>query len=70
MLCLAAAVAVVGFFAHKPGGQLGVIFAVCCLLYLITPAPAATVTSTKVPRNSMMSQIRKGRCRRVSFRTG
>ena len=37
VLGLAAVVAVVSLFAHKPGGQLGVIFTVCCLLYLITP---------------------------------
>ena len=37
VLCLAAVVAVVGFFAHNPGGELGVIFIVCCLLYLIAP---------------------------------
>ena len=37
VLCLAAVVAVVSFFVHKPGGQLGVIFTVCCLLYLIAP---------------------------------
>jgi hypothetical protein len=37
VLCLAAVVAAVSFFAHSPGGQLGGIFAVCCLLYLIAP---------------------------------
>jgi Ion channel len=37
VLCLAAVVVVVSFFAHKPGDQLGGIFAVCCLLYLIAP---------------------------------
>ena len=37
VLCLAAVVAVVSLFAHKPGGQLGGIFTVCCLLYLIAP---------------------------------
>jgi hypothetical protein len=37
VLCLAAAAAVVGIFAHQPGGQLGWIFSVCCLLYLIAP---------------------------------
>ena len=37
VLCLAAAVAVVSFFAHKPGSELGVIFTACCLLYLIAP---------------------------------
>jgi hypothetical protein len=37
VLCLAAVVAVVSLFAHKPGDQLGVIFTVCCLLYLIAP---------------------------------
>ena len=36
-LCLAAVVAVVSIFVHNPGGQLGGIFAVCCLLYLIAP---------------------------------
>jgi Ion channel len=37
VLCLAAVVAVLSFFVHKPGDQLGGIFAVCCLLYLIAP---------------------------------
>jgi len=37
VLCLAAAVAVASFFVTKPGAQLGGIFAVCCLLYLIAP---------------------------------
>jgi hypothetical protein len=37
VLCLAAVVAVVSFFVHNPGGQLGGIFTVCCLLYLIAP---------------------------------
>ena len=37
VLCLAAVVAVVSVFAHKPGDQLGGIFTVCCLLYLIAP---------------------------------
>ena len=37
VLCLAGVIAVVSFFVHKPGGQLGGIFAVSCLLYLIAP---------------------------------
>ena len=37
VLCLAAVVAVVSYFVHKPGEQLGGIFTVCCLLYLIAP---------------------------------
>jgi len=37
VLVLAAGVAVGSLFAHQPGDQLGVIFAVCCLLYLIAP---------------------------------
>ena len=37
VLCLAAVLAVVSFFVHKPGDQLGGIFTVCCLLYLIAP---------------------------------
>lgn len=37
VLCLAGIVAVASFFAHKPGDQLGGIFAVSCLLYLIAP---------------------------------
>jgi hypothetical protein len=37
VLCLAAVVAVVSFFVHKPGWELGGIFTVCCLLYLIAP---------------------------------
>jgi hypothetical protein len=36
-LCLAAVVAVMSFLAHQPGDQLGGIFTVCCLLYLIAP---------------------------------
>jgi hypothetical protein len=37
VLCLAGAVAIVSFFAHNPGNELGGVFAVCCLLYLIAP---------------------------------
>jgi hypothetical protein len=37
VLCLAAVAAVVSYFVHNPGDQLGGIFAVCCLLYLIAP---------------------------------
>jgi hypothetical protein len=37
VLCLAAVVAVVSFFAHGQGTQLGVVFSVSCLLYLIAP---------------------------------
>jgi type III secretory pathway component EscU len=37
VLCLAGVVAVASFFAHGPGGQLGAVFAVSCLLYLIAP---------------------------------
>ena len=37
VLVLAAIVAVVSFFVNNPGDQLGVISAVCCLLYLIAP---------------------------------
>ena len=37
VLCLAAIVTVASFFVHKPGDQLGGIFTVCCLLYLIAP---------------------------------
>jgi hypothetical protein len=37
VLCLAAVVAVVSFFVHNPGGQLGGIFTICGLLYLIAP---------------------------------
>jgi ion channel len=37
VLGLAAAAVVVSVFAHKPGDQLGGIFTVCCLLYLIAP---------------------------------
>jgi hypothetical protein len=35
VLCLAAVVAVVSWFAHQPGNHLGGIFAAWCLLYLI-----------------------------------
>ena len=37
VLCLAAVAVVVSVFLHKPGDQLGGIFTVCCLLYLIAP---------------------------------
>ena len=37
VLCLAAVVAVGSFFVHQRGAQLGGIFAVCCLLYLLAP---------------------------------
>jgi hypothetical protein len=37
VLGLAAVVAVLSFFVHNPGEQLGGIFTVCCLLYLIAP---------------------------------
>ena len=37
VLCLAAVGVVVSLFAHKPGDQLGGIFTICCLLYLIAP---------------------------------
>ena len=37
VLGLAAVVAIVSFFAHNPGDQLGGVFADCCLLYLIAP---------------------------------
>jgi Ion channel len=36
-LCLAAVAVVVSLFVHNPGDQLGGIFTVCCLLYLIAP---------------------------------
>jgi Ion channel len=37
VLCLAAVGVVVSLFVHKPGDQLGGIFTICCLLYLIAP---------------------------------
>jgi Ion channel len=37
VLCLAAVTVVVSLFVHNPGDQLGGIFTVCCLLYLIAP---------------------------------
>ena len=42
-LCLAAVVAGLGFFVHNPGDQLGGIFTVCCLLYLIAPFPSCAI---------------------------
>ena len=36
-LAMAAAAAVLSFFEHSPGAQLGGIFALICLLYLIAP---------------------------------
>jgi hypothetical protein len=43
VLGLAAVVVVVSLFAHKPGGQLGGIFTVCCLLYPIAPFPSSAI---------------------------
>jgi Ion channel len=37
VLGLAAVAAVASFFVHQPGNELGAIFAICCLLYLIAP---------------------------------
>jgi voltage-gated potassium channel Kch len=37
LLCLAAAAAVVSFFAHQQGTERGGVFVVCSLLYLIAP---------------------------------
>jgi Ion channel len=37
VLCLAGVVAIGSFFVHQRGTELGGIFAVCCLLYLIAP---------------------------------
>ena len=37
VLCLAAVGVVVSLFVHEPGGGLGGIFTICCLLYLIAP---------------------------------
>jgi hypothetical protein len=37
VLCLAAIVALLSFFVHDPGAQLGAISTVCCVLYLIAP---------------------------------
>jgi hypothetical protein len=37
VLCLAAVVAGASFFVHQPGNELGGIFTVSCLLYLIAP---------------------------------
>jgi hypothetical protein len=37
VLCLGAVVAVGSFFVHHRGAELGGIFAVCCLLYLVAP---------------------------------
>ncbi len=37
VLGLAAVAAVASFFVHQPGNELGGIFAICCLLYLIAP---------------------------------
>jgi hypothetical protein len=37
VLGLAAVAAVASFFVHQPGNELGGIFTICCLLYLIAP---------------------------------
>jgi hypothetical protein len=37
VMCVAAVIAIVGFFVHEQGNQLGAIFTVCCALYLIAP---------------------------------
>ena len=36
-LCFAAVAAVLSFFMHEPGNELGGLFAIVCLLYLIAP---------------------------------
>ena len=36
-LAIAAVAATVSFFEHQPGDQLGGLFALCCVLYLIAP---------------------------------
>jgi hypothetical protein len=37
VLGLAAVAAVASFFVHQPGNELGGVFTICCLLYLIAP---------------------------------
>jgi Ion channel len=37
VLGLAAIAALASFFVHQPGAELGVIFSLCCLLYLVAP---------------------------------
>jgi hypothetical protein len=37
LLCMAAAAVVTSLFAHQRGSELGAVFGVCCLLYLIAP---------------------------------
>jgi len=36
-LCLAAVAAALSIFIHEPGAELGGLFALCCLLYLVAP---------------------------------
>lgn len=36
-LCFAGAAAVLSFFVHQPGDELGGLFAIVCLLYLVAP---------------------------------
>jgi len=64
VLCLAAAVAVVSFFVHNPGDQLGGVFAVCCLLYLIAPFAIVRhlVLRREIDRETLLgADIRRGR---------
>ena len=59
VLCVAAVVALVGFFVHEPGGELGGIFSVCCLLYLIAPFAVVRhlVLRQEVDRESLFGAV-------------
>jgi hypothetical protein len=59
VLCLAAVVAIAGFFLHKEGTELGAIFAVSCALYLIAPFAIVRnlVLRNNVDRESLIGAV-------------
>jgi len=59
VLCLAAVVAVVSFFVHQPGDELGGVFLVSCLLYFIAPFSIVRhlVQRREIDRNTLIGAI-------------
>ena len=58
VLCLAAVVAIGSFFVHQRGTQLGGIFAVCGLLYLIAPfSIVRDLIRRKIDRESLLGAV-------------
>jgi hypothetical protein len=59
VLCLAAVIAVVGFFVHEYGNEQGVIFTVSCVLYLIAPFSIVRdlVTRPAVDRETLLGAV-------------